>query len=505
MQKVREFTYQKLTPEEQRERGILGRLVGTIADFKHPTRNERLYTEELWDKVFDDPLMKEKIENKTVFGELGHPTDREEIDMEKIAISLAETPKKLTDGTIHGVFDILDTPNGRILKTLCDYGCKIGVSSRGTGDIIEDWNGNSKVDPSTYQCECWDAVLVPSVKSARPDYVHESLGRDSKLRKALNEELIKSTPEAKKVMEETLSSLNIDYSDNQLNEEVNTHKNVENKVVSDDTPIAADNIGADVIKSLQESLKQVKALQEQVKSLQEKLSVCNAKESELSESLATEKRKSIQLKRDNADMRGKIDSLGNQLAEKDKLIESQKRQISKAEKATTTKEEETNSLNESLKNNESEIQRLTEKLDSERKNFDSKVQSLKESLEDSKQDLAIKTKEFNKKLATANKLVERYKRVAYDSVDRYIESKAKIMGISESDIRNKLSDKFTLNDVDRVCEDLEKYNLDMESLPFSVNKNSTVSVKLPKSNNPYSPNSGYNDVIDEQLVYLANK
>ena len=282
-------------------------------------------------------------------------------------------------------------------------------------------------------------------------------------------------------------------------------QNQTEEVVSDDTPIAADNIGADVIKSLQESLKQVKALQEQVKSLQEKLSVCNAKESELSESLATEKRKSIQLKRDNADMRGKIDSLGNQLAEKDKLIESQKRQISKAEKATTTKEEETNSLNESLKNNESEIQRLTEKLDSERKNFDSKVQSLKESLEDSKQDLAIKTKEFNKKLATANKLVERYKRVAYDSVDRYIESKAKIMGISESDIRNKLSDKFTLNDVDRVCEDLEKYNLDMESLPFSVNKNSTVSVKLPKSNNPYSPNSGYNDVIDEQLVYLANK
>ena len=44
MEKVREFTYQKLTPQEQQKRGILGRLVGTIADFKNPTRNGRLYS-----------------------------------------------------------------------------------------------------------------------------------------------------------------------------------------------------------------------------------------------------------------------------------------------------------------------------------------------------------------------------------------------------------------------------------------------------------------------------
>ena len=81
MQKVKEFTYQKLTPEEQKERGILGRLVGTIADFKNPTRNGRLYTEALWDQVFNDPITKEKIETKTILGELNHPKDSEEIDM----------------------------------------------------------------------------------------------------------------------------------------------------------------------------------------------------------------------------------------------------------------------------------------------------------------------------------------------------------------------------------------------------------------------------------------
>ena len=57
------FTYNKLTPEEQKARGILGRLVGVIADFKNPTRNGRRYTEQLWDHVFDNEIMKEKIKN----------------------------------------------------------------------------------------------------------------------------------------------------------------------------------------------------------------------------------------------------------------------------------------------------------------------------------------------------------------------------------------------------------------------------------------------------------
>ena len=35
--------YQKLTEEEMQQRGILGRLVGVIADSKNPTRNGRLY------------------------------------------------------------------------------------------------------------------------------------------------------------------------------------------------------------------------------------------------------------------------------------------------------------------------------------------------------------------------------------------------------------------------------------------------------------------------------
>ena len=39
--------YQKLSQEEQQKRGILGRLIGVVADFMAPTRNGRHYSEEL--------------------------------------------------------------------------------------------------------------------------------------------------------------------------------------------------------------------------------------------------------------------------------------------------------------------------------------------------------------------------------------------------------------------------------------------------------------------------
>ena len=83
------FEYQRLSSEEQQKRGILGRLKGVIADFKNPTRNGRFYSEELWDKTFENPIVIEQLQNKMLMGELNHPSDRLETDPEKVAICLA--------------------------------------------------------------------------------------------------------------------------------------------------------------------------------------------------------------------------------------------------------------------------------------------------------------------------------------------------------------------------------------------------------------------------------
>lgn len=210
------FTYQKLSLEEQQSRGILGRLKGVIADTVNPTRNGRKYSAKLWEKVFADPIMQEKIQNRCLFGELGHPADREETDMEKIALCLAEQPKKGKDGKLYGVFDILNTPNGRILKTLCDYGCNIGISSRGSGDLITDMNGDEAVDEDTYDCQGFDAVLVPAVKEARLAYVNEALSKvkyNKSLKTRLKESLDKASADDKKVMKESLDTLGVNLNE----------------------------------------------------------------------------------------------------------------------------------------------------------------------------------------------------------------------------------------------------------------------------------------------------
>ena len=215
--KMNELEYQRLSKEEMEERGILGRLVGICADFVSPTRNGRKYPEKLWENVFDDPIMKERIDNGVCYGELGHPADREETDMEKIAVCMAEQPKKGQDGKLRAVFDILNTPNGRILKSLCDYGSTLGISSRGSGDLETDFDGNESVNPDTYTCEGFDVVLIPAVKDARLEYVNESLEKkryNKTLRQKLTESIKKETKDHQKVISESLNTLGI-----QLNED----------------------------------------------------------------------------------------------------------------------------------------------------------------------------------------------------------------------------------------------------------------------------------------------
>ena len=96
--KEEKLTFQELTEEEKKKRGILGRLYGPCADVINATRNGRNYSEALWEKVFKDPLVLEMIEKGGIPGELDHPADRQEICSEKIAIMMPELPKKNDKG-----------------------------------------------------------------------------------------------------------------------------------------------------------------------------------------------------------------------------------------------------------------------------------------------------------------------------------------------------------------------------------------------------------------------
>lgn len=481
-----ELQYHKLTPEEQQNRGILGRLVGVIADFKNPTRNGRLYTEELWDKQFNSPLMQERLQNRLLLGELGHPEDRQEIDMEKVAICLAEPPKKGNDGKIYGVFDILATPNGKILKTLCDYGCKIGVSSRGSGDTFEGVNGTETVDPDSYECECWDAVVLPSVKSARPKYVTESLDTSRKpLKEALEETIKSATEEEQKTMNETLDELKIDYSQEDAKE---ASEPVDNIDVAHDDKKAAEDDGANILNELQEALERQQKLETQIRSLQEKLSVCYTKEARFGDVLSSVKNELAESKKTVTTLTTKNQELNESLKEAKKTVTETASKLQLVESKLTEARLQSTSLNEGLNSRSKTITSLNEKLETmrktheaEKKQLEDKNKNLVESLNEAQADIKIIRGQTSAKLASSQQLVEKYKRIAKTAVDKYIASQAVKIGVSVDDIKNKLNENYSFKDIDTVCESLKSYKLAANALPFNLTQPTAPKMKIRES------------------------
>lgn len=497
------FNYTKLTEEEQQKRGILGRLTGIIADTQNPTRNGRKYSAELREKVFENPIMQEKITNRCCFGELGHPLDgRSEIDMEKAAICLAETPKVGKDGNLYGVFDILSTPNGKILKSLCDYGCTIGVSSRGQGSIIQDYDGNEEVDPDDYDCECWDAVLVPAVETARMKYVTESLDKTDKnglkLKQALTESLQKASDEDKKVMSESLKNLGIDITKSDENIDREENKEAENE------PATAENNGVnEVIISLQSSLKENLKLKAQIKSLQEQLAVRDTKVNKLTEDVANYKDASINMSslitknKETESEKIKIlneDVLAQQT--KNKILENKNSMLGNRIKEVNSINTK---LNESLAEKNASIKTLNESIDSLKESYEAKISKLEEAFKIKNSKLESELSKTKSELTKVTNLSESYKSLANGTVKSYIKSKALMLGVTENEIINKLGSKYSIEDIDNICESLKEETLNINSLPFSISKNSKISIKESKEPllNQLSGKSSFKNELDD--------
>lgn len=484
---------------------VLGTIQGPCADIIHPTRNGRKYDEELWDRTFSDPIVKEYFDNGGIPGELGHPSDREETDPTKIAIMMRKPPEKGKDGLLVGTWDILDTPNGRILKTLVDYGYKIGISSRGNGDTYDGPDGEETVQEDTYDFQAFDAVLLPAVKAARLTPIAEGLNSGKTLHQRLSEQLQSSSEGDKAVMEETLKELNIDCPPERAD-------NIGGKAVSEsERAVQAEGGATDggpsaAVRSLQEALKAKSELEARVVSLQRQLAVGDAKVSELSEELTRFRGVSANLSAQTEKFRKRsdeADSLTRELAESRKTVQEQAKRISYLVEARKASEESGRKLNESVASKSREADSLREGFASERKSMQAEIAKLNESLAGAKADGELKGSESAKKLGRANALAESYRKLADSTMKRYIESKATALGVSPDEVRNRLGESFTADDVDDVCESLQSYSLNISKLPFSVSDGCRAKVKVTESKEPaMGPDDGGDD-IDESLIRLA--
>lgn len=591
---------------------ILGVLEGPVADFMNPTRNGRDYSEELWEKVWKNPLVQEQFQNGGIVGELDHPADRDEICTEKVAVIMPEPPVK-KNGEYYGRFNILDTPCGRIVHTLAKAGFKLGVSSRGTGDVDEYTHS---VDPDTYEFTCFDVVLLPAIKSARMNLVTESLDTNKEVnyKKLLKESLENSSEDDQKIMKETLEHLDIKLDEavegekccicgeplnghgnnpapvkdegkccdkcnnevviparlNTLKEAIDDEPTPEETLAAEEpapveTPVEAEvpaeenngfdetdaklvdflhafldaqnieleegddkeeiehnfvnlfhdlvcskeecekaecdpveqeadieeipaeeaeDVGSDeIVEQLQKVLKENKDLKDELKSLQDEKAVSGAKVSKLEEDLATFKAVAA-----NAGKR----ALGAKSLQAENKTLNEK--VSSLEEQLKLEKENTSKLT-------ADISKLTES-----KNLaEQKLSVLAEGSEEIKR-LKTELEESKKRNSSSLKLVEKYKGLAHDVANRYIQSKADMLGVSTNEIKNRLNESYTLDDVDEVCEDLQEYSLNISGLPFALREsaNARVQIREDRSRDPLKDmDSEYDDTVDEYLLDIA--
>lgn len=105
-------------------------------------------------------------EGETVMGELDHP---EELQINLDRVSHIITDMHMDGDNGMGKLKIIKTPMGNIAEALLKAGAKLGVSSRGSGNV----NESGKV--SDFDIVTVDIVAQPSAPDAYPKTIYESL------------------------------------------------------------------------------------------------------------------------------------------------------------------------------------------------------------------------------------------------------------------------------------------------------------------------------------------
>jgi Prohead core protein serine protease len=103
------------------------------------------------------------VSQNRALGELGHP-DGPTINMERASHLIKDLYQE--GNNFIGKAKILDTPYGKIVKSLIDEGVKLGVSSRGMGTLKETSNGIQEVQDDFFLATAADIVADPSAPAA---------------------------------------------------------------------------------------------------------------------------------------------------------------------------------------------------------------------------------------------------------------------------------------------------------------------------------------------------
>jgi hypothetical protein len=103
----------------------------------------------------------------SVLGEVDHPDDLK-INLDRVSHMITSMWMDGANG--FGKLKILPTPMGQLVSTMLESGVKLGVSSRGSGNV-NDMNGHV----SDFEIVTVDIVAQPSAPNAYPKAIYEGM------------------------------------------------------------------------------------------------------------------------------------------------------------------------------------------------------------------------------------------------------------------------------------------------------------------------------------------
>ena len=134
---------------------------GIFMQAEKKNRNGRVYPVNILSKEVDR-YNRDYVNKNRAFGELGHP-DSPTINLDRVSHMIT---KLYPDGNnFIGKAKIMDTPNGKIVKSLLDGGASLGVSTRGVGSL-RPHNGYQLVQDDFHLATAADIVADPSAPEA---------------------------------------------------------------------------------------------------------------------------------------------------------------------------------------------------------------------------------------------------------------------------------------------------------------------------------------------------
>jgi hypothetical protein len=112
--------------------------------------------------------LNDQIQNGySVLGEVDHPDDLK-VNLDRVSHMITEMWMDGPNG--YGKMKVLPTPMGNLIKTMLEAGVKLGVSSRGSGNVNE-----SSGEVADFEIITVDIVAQPSAPGAYPTPVYEHL------------------------------------------------------------------------------------------------------------------------------------------------------------------------------------------------------------------------------------------------------------------------------------------------------------------------------------------